>query len=101
MERAQSTGNLIRAVAPVLLRRPGLLPTLVRQALLLAPRGWWRSWPPIPAPAPDYLHFRSLTAYGGEGTAPPEPDDVVAWLDWVRQWSALTKTPPELPVGAN
>jgi len=66
------------------------VPAAIRQAFVLAPRNWWRQWPPIPAPAEDYLRFRSVTAYGGEGTTPPAAEDMAAWLGWVRSWPSVT-----------
>ena len=65
--------------------RPRLWPTAVRQAVALAPPGWWRRRPFLPVPAPAYLRFRLETMYGG--TAPvPEPGDLVQYLEWCREW---------------
>ncbi len=74
-----------------LLRRPDLWPTALRVALRLAPEGWWRRSPYLPLPSPDYLHFRMVTAYGGDGTRPPEPHDLVTYLEWCRAWPAVTR----------
>jgi len=60
--------------------------TAVRQALRLAPPGWWRRAPFLPLPAPEYLRFRMETAYGGSGDQLPEPDDLVTYLRWCRNW---------------
>jgi hypothetical protein len=61
--------------------RPALWGVAVRQILRLAVPGWWRRWPPLPLPDPDYLRFRFQTAFGdGE----PEAADVVAYLEWCR-----------------
>jgi len=57
-----------RAVLAVL-RRPDLWWTGVRQALVLAPDGWWRRPPHLPLPDPAYLRFRMVTAHGGDGSA--------------------------------
>lgn len=76
----------LRWLGPVcwaLFRRPALIPVAVRQSLRLAPRGWWKQWPPLPLPADDYLRFRSLTAYG-DADHPPDPGDVITWLSWSR-----------------
>ena len=48
--------------------------------------GWWRRPPFLPLPAPDYLRFRMETAYGGAGDQLPEPDDLVTYLRWCRNW---------------
>jgi hypothetical protein len=61
--------------------RPRLWPTAVAASWRLAPRGWWRRWPPLPVPDRDYLRFRARTAYG-DADHPLDPDDVVAWLEW-------------------
>jgi hypothetical protein len=68
-------------------RRPDLWVTAIAQALRLAPRGWWRRPPFLPLPARGYLHFRLVTAYGGEGDAADgTASDVVAYLEWCRAW---------------
>ena len=64
--------------------RPRLWPTALTQALRLARPGWWRRWPPVPVPDPDWLRFRARTQYG-DGDHPLEPADVVAWLQWCRR----------------
>lgn len=65
--------------------RPRLWGVAVRQGLRMAVPGWWRRWPPLPLPAPDYVRFRLQTAFGdlAEG---PTPADVVAYLDWCRRF---------------
>ena len=69
-----------------MLPHPSLWLTAVRQALRLAPPGWWRRAPFLPLPAPEYLRFRMETAYGGSGDQLPEPDDLVTYLRWCRNW---------------
>jgi hypothetical protein len=71
----------IRAAALVV-ARPRLWATAARQALRLARPRWWRRPPFLPLPDRDYLQFRFETQYG---TAPPDPGDVVAYLEWCRQ----------------
>jgi hypothetical protein len=74
-------GPLVRAVA----RHPSLWGTGVRQAIVLAPTGWWRRKPFIPVPDPAYLRFRMETAYGDPGRD-PDPDDLVTYLRWCRNF---------------
>lgn len=74
--------DLVVLTARVAIRKPSALRGLLRSGLRLAPARWWRSWPPLPLPDPDYLRFRSTTAYGGQGDTPPNPDDVEAWAVW-------------------
>ncbi len=65
--------------------RPHLWATALVAAVRLAPAGWWRRWPPLPAPDPAYLRFRMVTNYGGEGDGPPAAADLVQYLDWCRR----------------
>lgn len=78
-------GWALRAVATVLVHPP-LWPTALRQAVRLAGPGWWRRPPFLPLPAPDYLRFRMQTAYGGDGTQPLVPSDLVTYLRWCRRF---------------
>ena len=73
-----------RAVLAVL-RRPGLWPIAVGQAGRLARPGWWKRAPFLPVPDPDYVRFRMQTAYGPAGN--PDPEDLVAYLNWCREFS--------------
>ena len=66
--------------------RPTLWPTAIRAARTLAPPGWWRSRPFLPLPDRQYLSFRMVTAYGGEGDARVDPHDVITWLTWLRSF---------------
>jgi len=72
-------------VAQVLATKPNLWLIAILQAFHLARPGWWRSWPPLPVPSDGLWRLRILTAYGGDGSNPPQGDDVVAYLEWCRQ----------------
>lgn len=74
---------LVRALAALAVR-PRLWPVTLTQIARLARRGWWRHWPPLPLPDPDYLRFRLQTAYG-DPDHPPAPADVVDYLQWCRR----------------
>lgn len=82
-----------KPVVRPLLRRPDLWSTALRAALELSPRGWWRRYPYLPRPDPDWMRFRLVTAYGGDGRyshhTPLRPDDVLTWLEWRRSWSGV------------
>jgi hypothetical protein len=69
--------------AVLVLARPELWWTALRQALRLAPRRWWTRPPFLPLPDPDYLRFRFETQYGADGRA--DPRDLVEYLQWCRQ----------------
>ena len=70
-------------------RRPDLWLTTIREGLRLAAPGWWRRWPPNPAPDKAYLQWRLQTAYGGDGTEEPPAGDLVAYLEWCRRMNRL------------
>jgi hypothetical protein len=80
---------LIAAVLAVVVR-PRLWAVALRQLRVLARPGWWCRPPFLPLPDRDYLRFRLVTAYGGDGTATPNPDDLVAYLEWCKAWPAVT-----------
>ena len=63
--------------------RPSLWGTALVQLVRLARPGWWRRWPPLPAPDRDYLRFRLQTQYG-DPEREPEPADVLAYLRWCK-----------------
>ncbi len=71
------------AVAAVVVR-PRLWRTALTQVAVLARPGWWRRWPPLPAPDPAYLRFRLETAYGDPG-AKMAAGDFLDYLAWCRE----------------
>lgn len=77
-------------VAAALSLRPALWLTAVTQLLALAPTGWWRHRPFLPAPDPAFLRFR-LQTYYGDPEREPEPADAVAWLEWCRRYRQVTR----------
>lgn len=85
----------LRSVVATLLAvvtRLDLWTTALRQLKVLARPGWWRRAPFLPVPDRDYLRFRMVTAYGGDGTgglAAATPDDVIAYLEWCRTMRSL------------
>jgi hypothetical protein len=76
-------------VATMLLARPSLWGTAVRQVFVLAPAGWWRRAPHLPVPDRDYLRFRLQTAYG-DPDREPDAGDVITYLQWCRAWPRIT-----------
>jgi hypothetical protein len=77
------------SVARVVVARPSLWTAAVIQGFRLAGPGWWRKWPPLPVPTDGLWHLRMVTAYGGDGSSLPDPDDVTSYLEWcrtARQW---------------
>ena len=84
-----SVRGLTAAAVLAVARRPRLWPTALRQARRLAAPGWWHRWPFLPVPPPAYLRFRLQTAYGGPGTTPIAPHDLVTYLTWCRTFHNL------------
>lgn len=78
------------AMSGVVLRRPGLWLVALRQAVVMAPAGWWRRAPFLPVPDAGYLRFRMQTMYGDPDRA-PDPADLVSYLTWCRAWPAIAK----------
>ena len=66
------------------LARPRLWAVGTRQFRAVVAPGWWRRRPWLPIPDRDYLRFRLVTQYG-DPSHEPEPDDVVAYLQWCRE----------------
>ena len=89
-ERRGSLGLMLEAAGSVG-RRPGLWATAIGSYRSLVPRHWWRRRPFLPVPDSDWLHFRLVTAYGGDGAiggvggGPAEgirSTDLIQWLEW-------------------
>jgi hypothetical protein len=75
-------------VAAAVAAHPSLWITAVRQAGRLVPSRWWRRWPHLPLPSRSYLEFRIVTQYG-DISHRPEPQDVLNYLRWCRDWQRL------------
>ncbi len=75
--------------ALLLAQRPDLWASVVRLGWRMAPPRWWRRWPLVPTPPPDYLAFRMETMLGGSGSARLEPEAVIAYLEWCRRMRAV------------
>ena len=71
------------AAVRVLLPRPWLWPTAVRQLVRFAPDGWWKRAPFLPVPDRALLEFRGTTQYG-DPAHPADAEDLRAWLEWCR-----------------
>ena len=73
----------VAEAAAAVAARPWLWPAALRQAVRLAPSGWWRHRPFLPVPDRAYLAFRMETMYG-DRAHPAVAADVVAYLRWCR-----------------
>jgi hypothetical protein len=76
--------NTLRILG-VVLARPSLWPTALRQGWRVVPDRWWARAPYLPVPSRPYVAFRLQTQYG-DISHRPEPDDVVNYLRWCRDW---------------
>ena len=88
MPRISGAGRSLRAIAA----RPRLWLVAVNAARRLVPRRWWLRPPFLPVPHREYVRFRHVTALGGDGSLPAEPDDLIQWLEWCRRWPAMAAT---------
>ena len=82
----RSTSVATRSFIPAALRvvlTPSLWGTALRQLAATSPPGWWRRAPFAPRPDPEYVRFRTETAYGPD--ARPGRDDLVAYLRWCKE----------------
>lgn len=84
--RVESPVGLSVLTARVVLRRPDLWPTALRQARRMAPEAWWRTPPFLPVPDGAWLRFRLEAQYGGGAVGPVDPSDIVRWLEWARAY---------------
>jgi len=76
------------AAVVVVLRHPSLWTTALRQGRRLVPSQWWTRAPYLPLPSQSYLEFRFVTQYG-DISHRPEPEDVLNYLRWCRDWQRL------------
>ena len=83
-------GRWFAAAAAAVARHPSLWGTALVQLGRLAPTGWWRRWPPVPAPDREYLRFRLQTQYGDPDRA-PEPADLLTYLHWCRGYGKVAR----------
>lgn len=79
---------MIRVIG-VVVAHPLLWSTAIRQGWRLVPNHWWTRAPYLPVPSRSYLRFRLLTQYG-ETSHRPEPDDVLNYLRWCRDFDDAT-----------
>ena len=75
-------------VVGVVARHPSLWTTAIRQGRRLVPLRWWTRSPYLPVPSRSYLEFSLVTQYG-DISHRPEPEDVLNYLRWCRDWQRL------------
>ena len=75
----------VAAVAAIVVRHPSVWLTALQQWVRLVPARWWARRPFLPLPSGQYLEFRLVTQYG-DISHRPEPEDVLNYLRWCRDW---------------
>ena len=68
-------------MAGMALRRPRIIPYLLRAAWAFRARGWYRRPPFLPLPPRSYMRWRMETAYG-DPAAMPTLDEMERYLVW-------------------
>ncbi len=63
------------------LRRPRIIPYLLRAAWAFRARGWYRRPPFLPLPPRSYMRWRMETAYG-DADAMPTLNEMERYLVW-------------------
>jgi len=63
------------------LRRPRLIPWLLRAGWAFRARDWYRRPPFLPLPSRSYMEWRMETAYG-DADAVPSLDELERYLVW-------------------
>ena len=71
-------------------RRPWLLPGMLRASWAFRARNWYRRPPFLPIPPRDYLRWRLETAYGDADAVPPG-DELARFLKWGERIRGRTK----------
>lgn len=74
------------------LRRPRMIPNLVRAAWAFRARTWYKRPPFLPLPPRSYLRWRMETAYGDPEAAPPI-DELERYLLWTARMRAQMRGP--------
>ena len=74
------------------LRRPRMIPYLVRAAWAFRARDWYRRPPFLPLPPKSYLRWRIETAYGDPDAVPPI-DELERYLIWTARMRAQMRGP--------
>lgn len=75
----------VLALGVSLALRPWLWGDALVAVLRLARRGWWRSWPPVPSPDPEYVAWRTQTGHGDDARSPSgTAEDVLSYLTFCR-----------------
>ncbi len=83
---AISAGANLAHIGSAVVLRPRLWRAAIAASRSHLPSRWWCHRPFLPLPDRAWMRFRVETAYGGDGSAPLQVDDVVNWLEWCRRF---------------
>lgn len=78
---ARLPSSPIRGYAALALRRPTLIPSLLRAGWRFRARDWWRRPPFLPLPPRAYMAWRNETAFGS-AEVQATPDALARYLEW-------------------
>jgi hypothetical protein len=73
-------------------RRPRMIPYLLRAAWAFRARDWYRRPPFVPLPPRSYMRWRLDTAYGNPD-AEPTIDEIERYFVWSARMRAQMKSP--------
>lgn len=77
----KETSTLYLRIAGYAVRRPRIVPYLLRAAWAFRARDWYRRAPFLPLPPRSYMRWRMETAYG-DADAWPTLDQMERYLVW-------------------
>jgi hypothetical protein len=79
-------------IAGLAVRRPRMIPYLLRAAWAFRARDWYRRPPFVPLPPRSYMRWRLETAFGNPD-AEPTIDEMERYLVWSARMRAQMKSP--------
>lgn len=79
--------TLYSRIAAMAIRRPRMIPYLIRASWAFRARDWYRRPPFLPLPPASYMRWRLDTAYGDPAATPPidEMERYVVWTARMRR----------------
>ena len=84
MPASSSWASLALQLVPRAVLNPRPAVDLWRLLWSFRRRDWWRRFPYLPLPDPEYMRWRMYTAYGDE-RAVPSAEEVIGFARWRRE----------------
>ena len=88
--RSEGDEPLYLRIAGLAIRRPRLIPYLVRAGWAFRARDWYRRPPFLPIPPRSYMRWRLETAFG-DPDATPTIDELERYLVWTARMRAAMR----------